>query len=353
MYAMDPRLLIYPRKINAERVFTGEAYSATPPLILRHPSILDACLQLPHQFTATEAQACWKEIDFAGVEVELVWQALVESKILRPVTEIDSVLPSAKAWRRFGWAEAFSYHAAVRDYPFLRMDTVDAFETDDLRMQGYAAASSIPSIYQELPSSGHVQLRKIDSARGASETFEALSSEERTGLPGLGFLFDLCFGEREQRAFKFQGSFLRKAIPSGGARHPTEIFFIALAGAPVLPGVYHYNVRRHSLDRLRDGDLSEVCADATFDLFKKFDRKPQGLLVFTSLYERPMWRYRDARSWRAVLIDVGHALMIFRVVSRSLGFQHYTYQKFKDDIVADLLNLNPIRQTPLFVSTLV
>jgi SagB-type dehydrogenase family enzyme len=172
-------------------------------------------------------------------------------------------------------------------------------------------------------------------------------------MPGLSLLFDVCFGERGRMRFGKQGEFLHKSIPSGGARHPTEVFLVAFDGGPVLAGVHHYNVEHHRLDLIRAGDYFEVCARTTFDLFKKFDSPPIALVVFTALYERAMWRYRDPRSWRAVMVDIGHGLMAMRRVAAALGFAQYTYQKFDDDALCDLLGLNPVRQTPLFVGTLV
>ena len=118
-------------------------------------------------------------------------------------------------------------------------------------------------------------------------------------------------------------------------------------------GAYHYNVAAHRLDMVRHGQLSAEFEDATFDLFKKYEDAPRALVVFTALYERAMWRYRDPRSWRAVLLDVGHAVAAFRELSSALGFYSYTYQKFKDSNVAQLLTVDVICQTPLYVATLV
>jgi hypothetical protein len=76
------------------------------------------------------------------------------------------------------------------------------------------------------------------------------------------------------------------------------------------------------------------------------------LVIFTALFERSMWRYRDPRSWRAVLADVGHAVALFRVVSRRLGWGHHTCQTFCDSAISRLLRLEPLRQAPLLVATL-
>lgn len=107
------------------------------------------------------------------------------------------------------------------------------------------------------------------------------------------------------------------------------------------------------MDRIRSGDHYSVLRRATFDLFQKFDARPFGLIAFTSLVERAMWRYRDDRSARAVLIDIGHALMIYRTVAHVIGFETYTYQKFRDTELCSAMGIDRLRQPPLFVGTLV
>jgi SagB-type dehydrogenase family enzyme len=144
-----------------------------------------------------------------------------------------------------------------------------------------------------------------------------------------------------------------KSIPSGGGRHPTEIFLAAFDVDGIPAGVYHYDVESHRLDRVSDGQQREAFADATLDLFAKYETPPAAALVFTSLVERSMWRYRDPRSFRAILVDVGHAVMAYRRVGRMLGFRTYALQKMNDSQMAALLGLDRVAQPPLYAGTLV
>jgi nitroreductase len=92
---------------------------------------------------------------------------------------------------------------------------------------------------------------------------------------------------------------LRRTSPSGGARHPTE-------GAILLPeplgeipaGAYIYDVERHGLVELpEEAPLSSELRGAG-----EF-----GIVIRTRV-ERAMWRYRDLRAWRPVLMDAGHII---------------------------------------------
>ena len=92
---------------------------------------------------------------------------------------------------------------------------------------------------------------------------------------------------------------LRRTSPSGGARHPTE-------GAIVLPrsiehvpaGVYIYDVGRHGLVEIPDDRHLAVALT---------DRCEFAILIKTRV-ERAMWRYRELRAWRPVLLDAGHII---------------------------------------------
>ncbi|MEV0640713.1 SagB/ThcOx family dehydrogenase [Streptomyces sp. NPDC050619] len=350
-YVPDPTLLVYPTVINGERLLVAETDSARPPLILRDIRVALAISRLPDRGSRTEIVARWRAERALVPIAEDLFEVLTAEGVLLTADEEPA---QAVAWRRYGWGEAYRYHASTRDYPFLQMDEEGAFSLDDARMEEYVQQSAPPAITMELPTADRsVQLRKIGADESADALLAELSAEQKRGVEGLSVLMDVVFGERARRPFAVQGDFLRKAVPSGGARHPTEAFLVTFPKAPVPPGVHHYNVEHHRLDVVRPGDHSAAFRRASFDLFDKYHQEPFGLLVFCSLVERAMWRYRDARSARAPFIDVGHTLMAYRTVIARLGVSGYTYQKFDDAGIAELLGIDVNRMSPLFLGTLV
>lgn len=353
-YRLHPGLLIYPASISGDRVLIAEVSSSEPPLILRHPRIPSALINLPEQFSVEDAHTAWNLDPELAELASALWEVIVNEGLAIPVGSEDPLLERTTAWREFGWAEASTYQEATRDYPFLKMDEPNAFPIEEARMVDYASVLPPPCIYQTRPGLAHIELPpRMKSEESPTKRLESLSCDQRRGLEGLGFLFDFCFGERGTEPFGVQGRFLRKTIPSGGARHPTEVFYVAFSDGALEPGVYHYNVEYHRLDCVNPGDHRLTCEHATFDLFQKFKTPPFGLMIFTSLVERAMWRYREARSARAVLVDVGHGLMAFRGIAEALGINVYTYQKVRDAELSSLLRIDPLVQLPLFVGTLV
>lgn len=354
LYRLHPCLLVYAAPIAGERVLIAEVSASQPPLILRHPRIAGALAVLPERFTEDEAVTHWSTDECFEQHATALWRVLYDEGLVVIADADDPMLHRFDDWERFGWGEASIYQEGTRDYPFLKMDEPDAFPTEEARMVEYVSAAAPPSVYQTRPHDASLTLPpRLTTDAVPSVYLAGMDSAQRRGREGLGFLLDLCHGERGAEPFGVQGSFLRKTIPSGGARHPTEVFFAAFANAPIEVGVYHYNVEHHRLDVVNPGDHSAAFEDATFDLFQKYERPPFGILIYTSLVERAMWRYREARSARAVFVDIGHALMAYRSVCAALGIEVYTYQKFRDGAVCKLLRIDPRIQPPLFVGTLV
>jgi SagB-type dehydrogenase family enzyme len=313
---------------------------------LRDARALHALSALPKTFDREGASKAWS---VAGIDEGLhahLWEGFQSAGLFS--LEAGE---GATWWDELGWPEARTYHESTRDYPFLQMDQPGAFASDRRRMEMYSETSAPPPRYQHV-GNGLVELPRLAEGEALDDRLQRMSRDERTGGTGLALLLDVCFGQRGEIAVAGEGRCLLKSIPSGGARHPTEIFVGVFGLAGVRPGVYHYDVERHGLERVRDGQHRDRFARATLDLFAKHSAPPSACLVFTSRVERAMWRYRDPRSFRAILVDVGHAVMAYRQVARLLGFKTYALQKMRDAEVARLIGVDQTVQPPLYAGTL-
>jgi len=114
---------------------------------------------------------------------------------------------------------------------------------------------------------------------------------------------------------------LRKTAPSGGAMHPIEAYAIVLNADGVPPGAYHYNVERHTLDRLVEVDrgvaherlVRAVCG-------QEFVATAGVVVMLSARFFRSFWKYRrDARAYAVLLMDAGHLAQTFQLVATDLG----------------------------------
>ena len=347
MRRLHPALLVHTTRVAGRRRLVAQVSAARAPLVLNSPLALRALGALPAEFERDSAIEAWSDAGIPEATHDQLWTAFDQAGLFGD-SEGDQ-----SWWDEFGWREARAYHEATRDYPFLQMDQPGAFASDTARMHEYGDEADSPPVYQHLGDEQTVELAKLNGYESPDDRLERMTADERLSSEGLGLLLDVCFGERGQITTAAGNQCLVKSIPSGGARHPTEVFVAAFELDGVPAGVYHYDVARHSLDLVRFGQQREAFANATLDLFAKYETPPAAALVFTSLVERAMWRYRDPRSFRAVLVDAGHAVMAYRRVARMLGFRTYALQKMHDSEVANLLRVDRVSQPPLYVGTLV
>lgn len=317
-------------------------------MVLNDPRGLTAISVLPAEFDRDSAGTAWTAAAIPESAHEELWATFEAGGLFAPADDGHGTW-----WEKSGWREARAYHEATRDYPFLQMDRREAFAADAARMRAYADEDPAPPVYQRLGGEPAVQLPRLRIGHSAQNGVAAVARGASGGRERIGVLLDVCFGERGRIAVADGSTCILKNIPSGGARHPTEVFLAVFDIPELPPGIYHYDVESHRLDTVRAGQHRRAFADATLDLFLKFDTPPGAALVFTSLVERAMWRYRDPRSFRAVLVDIGHAVSAYRHVAELLGFRTYAYQKMDDERIADLLQLDRFSQPPLYVGTLV
>jgi hypothetical protein len=195
------------------------------------------------------------------------------------------------------------YHRAVFDYPFLDYSLPDYPETDGELMAHYANVAPPPCATTQrfgevyaLPEATVENLLPSDPNVAFSQN--ALSAVLKFTVGNIGELEKPYFGSR-----------FRKTSPSGGGRHPTELaVHIHREFCGFSPGLYAYDVAAHTLVKESESDQqrSLQCETVTF--------------VVRSRVERPMWRYRDIRALRPVLIDAGHIVETLTMLLESWGW---------------------------------
>ena len=141
-----------------------------------------------------------------------------------------------------------------------------------------------------------------------------------------------------------------RAAPSAGAMYPTEMYVVVRDVPGVEPGAYDYQVLDHSLVRVRRGDATEGLHAATF-------RHPSveaadAIVILTGVWHRSSWRYRE-RGYRRALLDTGHVLGNLVVAAQADGLTALPLGSFRDELIENLLGIDPVAEGPLVVVPLV
>ncbi len=112
---------------------------------------------------------------------------------------------------------------------------------------------------------------------------------------------------REKKIYWKGNPLIRRNVPSGGSRHPIETYLLSHNIEGVVSGTYHINISEPELRCISKG--AENKFKNTFD----------GILIFTAVYARNMFRYREPRTFRSVHMDAGHLIELNRMLLSKIG----------------------------------
>lgn len=197
------------------------------------------------------------------------------------------------------------YHAANFEYPFYDYSDADWQERETKIMAHYASLWPAPS--SEIQYSGDfIALDDI-----LLHQFYELPKTRCISRLALSGILKFTFGATGYIKTPHV-TCLRRTSPSGGARHPTEcIVSLREPVADIVPGDYFYDTKRHGLVPLDLNHPLRISDSTTAPLS----------FSIRSCVERAMWRYRDLRAFRPILLDAGHIIETLSVLVQQIGLQ--------------------------------
>ncbi len=131
----------------------------------------------------------------------------------------------------------------------------------------------------------------------------ALSQEE------FSFLCWSAAGIKDHRA-----KFSFRTAPSGGARHPMDLFVFAARVEGLQTGLYRYQPVEHALVLLRAGDDSAELDAALLDQYWQ----AAAVFVFAAVPYRTEWRYGPV-AHKIIALDAGHAAQNLYLACEAIG----------------------------------
>jgi SagB-type dehydrogenase family enzyme len=354
-YRINPALVVYPDYTADSPRFVAEDAAAKRRFELPGSDTLRALGLANEWLTRAEfASAVDDRFDFDAPGTEVV-DTFVDNRFVLPRSEVASMVAEGHRWRTHGWDDALDFYRYTRNYPYLDYSEASVARTDQELMEAYLEAEPVPPIYKtydehptrSLPDVSEADLSSFDAV--FEETY--LDAERREPEPfdedALARLLFFTFGETGTITFETQGEFLLKTSPSGGARHPTEAYVAVLNVDDVPSGLYHYDVRSHGLTHLDDVPDRDRLDDVVFELQDGPGFEPRALVFFTSVLERSMWRYREPRSYRVLLHDIGHLVETLRLVSSAVGQRAFFGHGFDDERLESMLGVSGYEEPAL------
>ncbi len=170
----------------------------------------------------------------------------------------------------------------------------------------------------------------------------------KVSLENVSKLLQTTWGVQGYLATNVFGELPYKTSPSGGARHPGEVYLMALRVDGLERGMYHYQARDHRLARLpakvSPRMASAYCAD------QPYFAGAAALFIMTAVFARTTWKYGRARAYRVVLLETGHLCQTFCLTATRLGLAPFSTAALKDSLIEKDLGIDGISESVLYVA---
>ena len=274
---------------------------------------------------------------------------LLEAELLlkcdSPEVARDDLLDSS--WKP--WLPAGGYHFLTKDAPYTPGDWTPA------RRLRTILRTPQPPQFKNTRGGERISLPAPD--REEDSFFETLHArrtwQEFSNSPALlesvAKLLQTTWGVQGYVDAKPLGHLPLKTSPSGGARHPIEVYLMALRVKGLERGLYHYDPRAHALERISSGATARkaraYCADQP--------RPAAGaaaLFIMTAVFARTMWKYRHPRAYRVVLLDAGHLGQTFCLTATRLGLRPFSTAALNDTLIERDLGIDGISESVIYVT---
>jgi putative peptide maturation dehydrogenase len=145
---------------------------------------------------------------------------------------------------------------------------------------------------------------------------------------------------------------LKRTSPSGGCLHPVEVYPVVSRVANVEPGLYHYNVRDHTLELLEAMDEHDAVELATsFVCGQAYFGSAHVTFVMTARFPRNHWKYpKQQKAYPVVLMDAAHLSQTLYLVAADLGLGAFVTAAINGLLIEERLGLDGITEGAVAVA---
>jgi len=241
----------------------------------------------------------------------------------------------------FSISEIYHENSKIRSYKLLKKVNIDKIvaEIQGKSYKNYYSAEKIylPKEFKKSKTSIEEAIRKRRSIRDFSG--KSLNIKELSKLLYLSYGIT---GQIENNETKI---FLR-ASPSAGALYPIEIYPVIFNVKSINKGLYHYNVKNHLLEKLKNGDYNDLIYRCT--LSQEMIKHTSVVLLLTAMFNRTKIKYGE-RGYRHIFLDAGHIGENIYLTATAMKLGVVSIGGFIDDDLNEFLDINGVDEAVIYI----
>jgi len=138
-----------------------------------------------------------------------------------------------------------------------------------------------------------------------------------------------------------------RTVPSAGALYPIETYLVVNSIKNLEQGVYHYNIKNHELECLKEGNFSLKISRAALD--QEMCSEASVVFIWTAIFSRSKWKYGQ-RAYRYIFLDAGHIAQNLALSSTGLKLGCCHIAAFYDDEVNAIIDIDGISESAIYAS---
>jgi SagB-type dehydrogenase family enzyme len=212
-----------------------------------------------------------------------------------------------------------------------------------------------PNIYKSIEGAERINL-PLPSFKKTEDFLDVLLnrqtvrsfSSDSISLEDLSTLIYLTYGAQSCKYEIGIDKLIFKTSPSGGCRHPIEVYPVILNVNGLENGLYHYSVEHHALEIIHKNDMTNKVVDMAAG--QNFVKGASVLFFYTACIERSMWKYQSPRTYRVLMMDMGHLSQTCFLVSNWLGLGTFFSGHLNDQYVEEELGTDADKEIVIGVS---
>jgi SagB-type dehydrogenase family enzyme len=290
-------------------------------------------------------------LEFNSYTRESVGEALlqlIEAQLLLECDSAEAVRDELADASWGPWLPEGGFHFLTKDAPYVGGDwTID-------QVRQTIPNTPQPSLFKKTVGAESIALPVHETETDSFfQTLHARRTQRKFSAAGVSLesiakLLQTTWGVQGYIEAKYFGPLPLKTSPSGGARHPIEVYLMALRVNALDAGLYHYDARDHALERISSAATPQMarayCAD------QPYVAGSAALFIMTGVFARTMWKYHHPRAYRVVLLDAGHLGQTFCLTATRMGLAPFSTAALKDSLIENDLGIDGISESVLYVT---